>query len=136
MADLSDLTTIFVLGAPGVGKGTLCKRLCKEQPYFHFSNADHLRRLRDKAIVQADQQPNATTNIVSSISTEELQTKLKARELVNDESIVAIVKHRLADLRAATQTKILIDGFPRTEESARLFDQQVSADGTLRQLLN
>ena len=39
------LEIVFVLGPPGTGKGTLCKKFTSEHKYFHISVGDYLRVL-------------------------------------------------------------------------------------------
>ena len=43
MAEKTKPTVVFVLGAPGAGKGTQCKMLQEEKQFFHLSAGDLLR---------------------------------------------------------------------------------------------
>ncbi|CAF4119933.1 unnamed protein product [Adineta steineri] len=40
---------MFVLGAPGAGKGTQCDRMTKDYEYVHLSVGDLLREEADKS---------------------------------------------------------------------------------------
>lgn len=46
---LPDWTVIFVLGGPGVGKGTQCKKLAEEYQLCHLSIGDVLRAETQKS---------------------------------------------------------------------------------------
>jgi len=65
---------IFVLGLPGAGKGTLCKRLCAEVGWHHISAGDHLRELCSTT-------PPKTDATFGGMTVSELQTNLKERKL-------------------------------------------------------
>lgn len=43
------LELVFVLGSPGSGKGTVCRRIAEEFGYVHFSAGELLRQERAKA---------------------------------------------------------------------------------------
>ena len=46
-AMLKDVNVTFVLGPPGAGKGTQCKKICANKDYIHLSAGDLLRAERN-----------------------------------------------------------------------------------------
>jgi UMP-CMP kinase len=110
---------IYILGAPGAGKGTLCPLLAK-----HFTNIHHLSigdLLRD---LQANDQNTVQT--LGGMDPETFNALMKVRISLPAENIVAIVEIALKEIvsNAATNGShiptVLIDGFPRTLDSAEL----------------
>ena len=86
----------ILLGPPGAGKGTQASFICKKYGVPQISTGDMLR-----AAIKAGT---------------ELGMKAKklmdAGQLVSDEVILDLVKHRIAD--ADCKNGFLFDGFPRT----------------------
>lgn len=90
------INIIFVLGGPGSGKGTLCKNLQKDG-WVHISIGELLREYAKK-----DQKINQLLkkgNIVSSILS------------------VEVLEKYLNTLENTSDTKLLVDGFPRNESN-------------------
>ena len=112
------LELIFVIGPPGAGKGTACKRLEGERGYVHISAGDYLRELRDNS-------DNFPIDAFGGISHEELRIKLQARTLIEPEVMTAILRHKIEDGYNAGNRKFLVDGFPRSYNSAEVFEKQV-----------
>ncbi|RSL83733.1 hypothetical protein CDV31_016797 [Fusarium ambrosium] len=96
-------TVIFVLGAPGAGKGTLCKRLARDYGFRHLSVGDLLR-----AVVKA---PDANQAVVDCV---------QKGELLGSDLLMSILKPQVQN---ANDTRpILLDGFPRQLDQAKLFE--------------
>jgi len=114
------LNFIYVVGPPGAGKGTLCTFASSVYDYCHLSVGDYLRNLCK----------NPTAHPVEAFAGQEpevLATTMREAQLLSAEQIVSIVRYRLEKLSAENgQTKFIIDGFPRTLESAQLFEKEVS----------
>lgn len=114
------LNFIYVVGPPGAGKGTLCTFASSVYDYCHLSVGDYLRDLCR----------NPTAHPMEAFAGQEpetLATTMRKAELLSAEQIVSIVRYRLEKLSAENgQTKFIIDGFPRTLESAKLFEKEVS----------
>ncbi|EME46022.1 hypothetical protein DOTSEDRAFT_126084 [Dothistroma septosporum NZE10] len=104
----------FVIGAPGSGKGTLCKELSQHHDYYHLSVGDYLRSL----VAGEESQLNGLTR-------SRLQKYLKSRELLPPEEIVAMLQRKIQHDCSQGQKKVLIDGFPRDLNSAKLWDETV-----------
>lgn len=97
--------TVF-LGAPGSGKGTQAKRLADTTGVKHFSTGDMLR-----AAVSA-QTP-------TGIKAKQFMDK---GELVPDTVMIELIEDSLSKL--AANSKIILDGFPRTLPQAKALDSK------------
>mgnify|MGYP002410022630 FL=1 len=93
---------IVLLGAPGSGKGTQAKRLCKELDLTLISTGDLLR--------QAVRE-NTPLGV-------EAKGYMDAGKLVPDKLVIGLIKEKLDGLRGG----FLLDGFPRNLEQARMLD--------------
>ena len=102
---------VVMLGAPGAGKGTQAERFALEHGLPKISTGDILRQgVRDRLPVA----------LVA-------KAKMDRGELVDDDTIVAIVRERLA--RQDTEAGFVLDGFPRTVSQARALDAIVEERG-------
>lgn len=110
---------IFVIGAPGAGKGAACKRLTNQTGTLHLSVDDYLRYLRDT-------EENLPAEAFGGLSQEQIRSKLKARQLIAPEQITAIIRHKIGQYSDQFNQTILIDGFPRSHDSADVFEREVS----------
>lgn len=98
---------IIMLGAPGAGKGTQAERFARQYGLPKISTGDILRQgIKD----------NLPVAMVA-------KAKMDSGELVDDETIVAIVQERLK--RPDTDAGFVLDGFPRTLSQARELDRIV-----------
>ncbi|KAK0626072.1 P-loop containing nucleoside triphosphate hydrolase protein [Immersiella caudata] len=97
---------IFVIGAPGAGKGTLCKILAKDNGFQHLSIGDLLR--------QTVSSPNADEAMIGYI---------QRGELLPADMILPVLQPHLVEpsCREAGRT-LLLDGFPRQLDQAREFE--------------
>jgi adenylate kinase len=103
---------LVMLGAPGAGKGTQAERFARQYGLPKISTGDILRQ------GIKDQLPVAMV----------AKAKMDRGELVDDETIVAIVQERLE--RPDTEAGFVLDGFPRTLLQARALDRIVAERGT------
>ena len=96
---------IILLGPPGSGKGTQAGYIIKKYNTEHVSTGDILRKE------------------VSSGSDLGLEAKeyMDSGNLVPDQIIIEMVTNYIADIPS-----ILLDGFPRTLEQARAFENKLS----------
>jgi adenylate kinase len=99
---------ILMMGAPGVGKGTFSKMLSKDFNIPEFSTGEELRRITSE-------------NSQSDPQIEKIKQIIKSGKLVDDDTMLNLVKTRLRD--DFSNNGIILDGFPRTLNQAVLFDK-------------
>ena len=95
---------VIMMGPPGAGKGTQAGRFARERGLPKISTGDILR----EAI--KEQNPVALA----------AKARMDRGELVDDETMIAIVRDRL--LRPDAQRGFVLDGFPRTVAQAKALD--------------
>jgi adenylate kinase len=109
---------IVLLGAPGAGKGTHCKRVAQRYGIVHLSSGDILRRERAEGTELG----------------KKAQSYMDAGALVPDDLIVAMMSRAI---RQAV-TGYVLDGFPRTVNQAEVLDRSLSqgAEGGIDAVIN
>jgi len=95
---------VIMIGAPGAGKGTQAGRFARERALPKISTGDILR----EAIREGN--PIAL----------EAKARMDRGELVDDETMIAIVRERL--MRPDARCGFVLDGFPRTVAQAEALD--------------
>ena len=95
---------VIMLGPPGAGKGTQASRFAVARGLIHISTGDILR---DGIKAQLPMAMIA-------------KAKMDRGALVDDETIIAIVRERL--MRADSHRGFVLDGFPRTVAQACALD--------------
>lgn len=100
---------VVLLGAPGAGKGTHCKRIVARYGLEHLSSGDILRRERADGTELGKQ----------------AQGYMDAGALVPDDLIVEMMSKAV---KAGPQAGYVLDGFPRTVNQAEALDAAL-ADG-------
>ncbi|MFA5238810.1 MAG: adenylate kinase [Phycisphaerae bacterium] len=101
---------IVLLGAPGAGKGTQCKRIVEKYGLLHLSSGDILRQER----------------AAGSALGQEAQKYMDSGALVPDE---VIVKMMAGVIEKAPQAGFVLDGFPRTVNQAEKLDKSLASNG-------
>ena len=96
--------SLIMLGAPGAGKGTQAKILQRELEIPQVSTGDMLRAARRSG----------------SELGQRVQAVMDAGQLVSDEIILDLIRHRVAQTDAAQG--VIFDGFPRTLAQAEALD--------------
>jgi adenylate kinase len=108
---------IVLLGAPGAGKGTHCKRVADRYGVAHLSSGDILRRERAEGTELG----------------RKAQSYMDAGALVPDDLIVEMMS---GAVRRASGGYVL-DGFPRTVNQAEALDKALAAqDGRIDTVIN
>ena len=102
---------VVLLGAPGAGKGTQCKRIVERYGVQHLSSGDILRRERTQG-----------TELGAKA-----QSYMDSGRLVPDELIVEMMAGAIAK---APQAGYVLDGFPRTVNQAKELDDALASDGS------
>jgi adenylate kinase len=95
---------VIMMGPPGAGKGTQAGRFARERGLPTISTGDMLRE------AVKERNPVAVA----------AKTLMDRGELVDDATIIAIVRDRLA--KPDTRPGFVLDGFPRTVEQAVALD--------------
>ncbi len=90
---------IVLLGAPGAGKGTQCKRIVEKYGLLHLSSGDILRQER----------------VAGTELGRKARKYMDSGELVPDEVIVEMMT---GAIKKAPQAGFVLDGFPRTVNQA------------------
>jgi adenylate kinase len=101
---------IVLLGAPGAGKGTQCKRIVGRYGLVHLSSGDILRQERA-----------AGTELG-----QKAQSYMDSGALVPDDIIVEMM---VAAIKKTHQAGFMLDGFPRTVNQAVELDESLACNG-------
>ncbi len=101
---------IVLLGAPGAGKGTQCKRIVARYGLTHLSSGDILRQER-----------SAGTELGKKA-----QSYMDSGALVPDDIIVEMMT---AAIKKAPEAGFILDGFPRTVNQATKLDESLACNG-------
>ncbi|MDD5064482.1 MAG: adenylate kinase [Phycisphaerae bacterium] len=101
---------IVLLGAPGAGKGTQCKRIVERYGLLHLSSGDILRQER------------ATGSELGKRA----QTYMDSGGLVPDDVIVEMMA---GAIKKTPQAGFVLDGFPRTVNQADKLDESLAGNG-------
>ena len=102
---------VIMMGPPGAGKGTQATRFARERGLLKISTGDILRdAIRERNPIAL-----------------EAKARMDRGELVDDETMIAIVGERL--LRPDAAPGFVLDGFPRTVTQARSLDQIIGERG-------
>jgi len=109
---------IILLGAPGAGKGTHCKRIAERYGVAHMSSGDILRRERAEGTELG----------------KKAQGYMDAGALVPDDLIVEMMSQAI---RQAPPAGYVLDGFPRTVNQAQVLSKSLAAqDGGIDMVLD
>ena len=101
---------VVLLGAPGAGKGTQCKRIVDKYGLLHLSSGDILRQER----------------AAESELGKKAQSYMDSGTLVPDEVIVEMMAGAISK---SPQSGFVLDGFPRTVEQAVELDKLLALAG-------
>ena len=97
---------VFVIGGPGCGKGTQCKRIVKNFEYESFSTGDLLRQyVKDK-----------------KNGYEDIENQMKEGKLISSSTLMKVLKEYIMESR---NNKILVDGYPRNQENIDEWEKQM-----------
>jgi adenylate kinase len=102
---------VVMMGPPGAGKGTQAGLIARTRGLLKISTGDILR----EAVREGNREAL------------EARARMDRGELIDDATMIAIVRHRLQ--RPDAQAGVVLDGFPRTVAQARALDQIMSEGG-------
>ncbi len=110
---------IVLIGPPGAGKGTQCKRLTKLLGIPQISTGDMLRSARNSSTKRRTDMSQQLENWVNQ--------QLDSGSLAPDQLVMDMVAGRMAcnDCRHGC----LFDGFPRTVKQARMLETHLGQTG-------
>ena len=97
------MKNIILYGAPAAGKGTQCELLVREYEYKHISMGQLFRDLDD-----------------STELNREIHEKISKGILIDDETTAKLLQAKLKELG---NTAVVLDGFPRTLNQAKILDK-------------
>ena len=96
---------IFVIGGPGVGKGTICGYLAKDYNFQTFSTGDLLRSIVKEKNIEG---------------WEKLDSDMKEGKLISSERVLFYLKEAILK---SDKEIIFIDGYPRNKENIDIWDK-------------
>ncbi len=97
------MKNIILYGAPAAGKGTQCELLVREYGYKHISMGQLFRDLDD-----------------STELNREIHEKISKGILIDDETTAKLLQAKLKELG---NVAVVLDGFPRTLNQAKILDK-------------
>ena len=107
---------VFVIGGPGCGKGTQCKKIISKFGYVSFSTGDLLRKyVKDK-----------------QEGYEELDNAMKEGKLISSATLMKVLKEYIVKSK---NKKILVDGYPRNQENIDEWEKQMSNEANVKAAL-
>ncbi|KAK7965922.1 uncharacterized protein PG986_000199 [Apiospora aurea] len=114
--EVAKVKSICILGPPGSGKSTLC-RLALASPrdtdYTHLSVGDYLREICSEW---------KRGEMKTDVDYDVLAEHLRENKLLPADVLIPLLKKRMGEHGQRFETCWLIDGFPRTPQTARAFD--------------
>ena len=97
---------VFVIGGPGCGKGTQCKRIIKNFGYTSFSSGDLLRKYVEE----------------KKEGYEEIHKKMQEGALISSDTVMKVLKSYILN---SPNKKILLDGYPRNKENMEIWEKEM-----------
>ena len=110
---------IFIIGGPGVGKGTICSYLNNDYPNIikTFSTGDILRSVVKEKKIEG---------------WEILEEDMKKGNLINSERVLFYLKE---EILSSEIKNILIDGYPRNNENLEIWDKNMKNIAEIKAVL-
>ena len=108
---------IFVMGGPGVGKGTQCRKLLAQFPQLDSYSTGALLR---KKVAEGTKE------------SAELKQKMSNGELISSELVVGLMKEYMQN---SEKNIFLADGFPRSQENIDVWEKVMGDVADLKFLL-
>jgi len=112
------VTVIYVLGGPGAGKGTQCKRLVDDFDFSHLSAGDLLRAEQDR---EGSQYGDLIRTCIRGGTIVPQEVTIKLLEIAMSREL----EKRSGPGWTDGKGRFLIDGFPRKMDQALTFEQTV-----------
>ncbi|KAH7390029.1 cytidylate kinase [Cadophora sp. MPI-SDFR-AT-0126] len=106
----SEIVIVFVIGGPGVGKGTQCSRIAAEFGFEHISVGDLLREEAKRP---------------SSVYAEFINTSIRESVIIPAQLTCDLIKVKMNAAMQKGIKRFLIDGFPRSLDQATKFEEKI-----------
>jgi 5'-deoxynucleotidase YfbR-like HD superfamily hydrolase len=106
----TDTVIVFVIGGPGVGKGTQCSRLAADLGFEHISVGDLLRE-------EARRPSSVYANFINK--------SIKESVIIPAQLTCDLVKLKINAAKERGIQHFLIDGFPRSVDQVVKFEEKV-----------
>ena len=107
---------VFVLGGPGCGKGTQCKKIIDKYGYVSFSTGDLLRKyVKEK-----------------QAGYEEIDKAMTEGKLISSATLMKVLKEYVVKSK---NKKILVDGYPRNQENITEWEKQMKDEANVKAAL-
>ncbi|WEW55120.1 hypothetical protein PRK78_000548 [Emydomyces testavorans] len=106
----ADIVVIFVIGGPGVGKGTQCARIAQDFACMHISVGDLLR-----------EEAKSQTRIADFINESMRYSVVAPADLT-----IRLLQKKMNESNAKGRRMFVVDGFPRSLEQAYAFEAKSS----------
>lgn len=116
--DSSKVKVIYVLGGPGVGKGTQCSKLVQKFEFCHLSAGDLLR-------AEQDREGSKFGDLIKTCILEGTIVPMEVTIKLLENAMRAELAHRNTGVWSNGKGRFLIDGFPRQMDQAQEFDKTV-----------
>lgn len=106
----TDMVVLFVIGGPGVGKGTQCSRIAADLDFEHISVGDLLREEASRP---------------SSVYSEFINKSILESVIIPAQLTCDLVKLKMNSALDKGIRRFLIDGFPRSVDQAIKFEEKI-----------
>uniref|UniRef100_A0A1B0DQK4 Uncharacterized protein n=1 Tax=Phlebotomus papatasi TaxID=29031 RepID=A0A1B0DQK4_PHLPP len=109
---------VFVLGAPGSGKGTQCEKIVKKFGYVHLSAGDLLREERNRE---------------GSEYGELIENYIRNGKIVPVDVTCALLENAMnQNIKVSGKDSFLIDGFPRNQDNLDGWNRRMAEKANLK----
>ncbi|CAH8644601.1 unnamed protein product [Dicrocoelium dendriticum] len=110
----------FVLGGPGVGKGTVCEKIAKDYGFIHLSAGELLREACKSG----------------SAYGEEIERHMKAGSIVPAQVTCGLLHEAMLHGYNSSQcVNYLIDGFPRNSDNRSCWESEMASKSVLKRVI-
>ncbi|THU75369.1 UMP-CMP kinase [Dendrothele bispora CBS 962.96] len=117
--DSKTVNVVFVLGGPGAGKGTQCKRLVEDFGFCHLSAGDLLRAEQNR---EGSEYGTLIQNCIKEGSLVPVEVTVN---LIKNAMTAALKEGRDGEGWKDGKGRFLVDGFPRQMDQAEVFEKEV-----------
>lgn len=110
----ADILVLFVLGGPGVGKGTQCAKLAQDFDGVHISVGDLLR-----------EEAKSDTSVAEFIN-----DSIRNSVIIPAHLTIRLLRKKMEEAQAQGTRVFVIDGFPRSLDQVHAFEEKIHASNS------